>query len=143
MKILIDADGCPVVSLTVQEAAAQKIPVVIFCDTAHQFNLNGVTVITVDKGADAVDFVLVNQVQKGDIVITQDYGLAAMVLSKGGRAISQDGMIYHNENIDGLLFSRHLSKKMRESGQRVKGPAKRRQNDDDRFMEQLRRMLAI
>lgn len=80
MTILIDADGCPVVDLTVQTAAKYKVPVLILCDTAHQIQRDGAQTLTFDKGADSVDFALVNRVHPGDLVITQDYGLASMCL---------------------------------------------------------------
>ncbi|MDK2563769.1 YaiI/YqxD family protein [Romboutsia sedimentorum] len=137
MKILIDADGCPVVDETIKIASKYNIEVIIMCDTSHTFNKDGVQTIILSKGADSVDFALVNRVNKGDIVVTQDYGLAAMVLSKGGLAINQNGRVYDNNNIDQLLLTRHLSKKMRSAGVRSKGPKKRTKEDDRSFEEGL------
>lgn len=137
MKILIDADGCPVVDETIKIASKYNIEVIIMCDTSHTFNKDGVQTIILSKGADSVDFALVNKVNKGDIVVTQDYGLAAMVLSKGGQAINQNGRVYDNNNIDQLLLTRHLSKKMRSAGGRSKGPKKRTKEDDRSFEEGL------
>ena len=137
MKILIDADGCPVVDITLKIAKKFNIEAIIICDTSHVFNKEGVKTIMISKGADAVDFVLVNKVDKGDIVVTQDYGLAAMVLSKQGYPINQNGLLYTPDNIDQLLFTRHLSKKVRNSGGRLKGPRKRQKEDDIRFEESL------
>ncbi|MGL5756310.1 MAG: YaiI/YqxD family protein [Paraclostridium sp.] len=137
MKILIDADGCPVVDTTIKVAKKFNIETIIMCDTAHMFNKPGVETITLPKGADSVDFALVNKVSKGDIVVTQDYGLAAMVLSKCGYPINQNGKVYTNENIDQLLFTRHLSKKARNSGSRMKGPKKRQKEDDIKFEQSL------
>ena len=137
MKILIDADGCPVVDITIKVANKFNIEVIIMCDTSHVFNKPGVETIVLSKGADSVDFALVNKVSKGDIVVTQDYGLAAMVLSKGGCPINQNGKIYNNENIDQLLFTRHISKKARAAGCRTKGPKKRQKEDDIKFEENL------
>ena len=137
MKILIDADGCPVVDITIKVAKKFNIETIIMCDTSHIFNKTGIETIILSKGADSVDFALVNKVKKGDIVVTQDYGLAAMVLSKEGYPINQNGKIYTNENIDEMLFSRHLSKKARNSGKRVKGPKKRQREDDIKFEESL------
>jgi len=137
MKILIDADGCPVVDTTIKVANKFNIEVIIMCDTSHAFNKPGVETIVLSKGADSVDFALVNKVSKGDIVVTQDYGLAAMVLSKGGCPINQNGRIYNNENIDQLLFTRHISKKARAAGCRTKGPKKRQKEDDIKFEESL------
>ncbi len=137
MKILIDADGCPVVDETIKVASKYNIEVIIMCDTSHTFNKAGVQTIILSKGADSVDFALVNKVNKGDIVVTQDYGLAAMVLSKGGQAINQNGRVYDNNNIDQLLFTRHISKKMRSAGGRSKGPKKRTKEDDRNFEKGL------
>lgn len=141
MKILVDADACPVVDLTVREAKARNIPVTLITDTAHVFNRTDAEVITVEKGSDSADFKLVNLVQKGDLVVTQDYGLAAMVLAKGGRALNQNGMIYSEQNMDTLLFTRHIAKKVRMAGGRTKGPHKRTKEQDEDFLRTLQRML--
>ncbi|MGL5312707.1 MAG: YaiI/YqxD family protein [Peptostreptococcaceae bacterium] len=137
MKILIDADGCPVVDLAIKIAKNYNIEIIIMCDTSHMFNKPGVETIVISKGIDSVDFALVNRVNKDDIVITQDYGLAAMVLSKNGYAINQNGLIYNDENIERLLFTRHLSKKVRNSGGKLKGPKKRQKEDDIKFEQSL------
>lgn len=141
MKILVDADACPVVDLTVREAKARNIPVTLITDTAHVLNRIDAEVITVEKGSDSADFKLVNLVQKGDLVVTQDYGLAAMVLAKGGRALNQNGMIYSEQNMDTLLFTRHIAKKVRMAGGRTKGPHKRTKEQDEDFLRTLQRML--
>jgi len=133
MKILIDADGCPVVSLTVSLSKKFNLEVMIFCDSSHYFASEYAQVITVMKGLDAVDFELIKFVKPGDIVVTQDYGLAAMALAKGGRVINQNGLIYTQDNIDHLLLTRHENSKIRKAGGRVKGPKKRIQKDDEQF----------
>ncbi|KAB7709161.1 YaiI/YqxD family protein [Bacillus aerolatus] len=140
-NVLIDADGCPVVDLTIQVAIQFGLKVMLICDTAHLMQREGAETITVSKGADAVDFVLVNRVKKGDIVVTQDYGLAAMVLAKNGYAIDQNGRYYTPENIDQLLGFRHVAKKARQAGGRMKGPKKRQREDDALFEERFVRLL--
>jgi uncharacterized protein YaiI (UPF0178 family) len=140
-KILIDADGCPVVDLTIATAKRFGLPVLLICDTSHIMQREGAETLTVSKGADAVDFVLVNRVGKGDIVVTQDYGLAAMVLAKRGIPVDQNGRIYSEENIEGLLHGRHVAKKIRQSGGRMKGPKKRRAAHNDAFEETLVNLL--
>lgn len=137
MRILIDADGCPVVDIAVQAAKENKIECIILCDTSHVFEKEGARTITVSKGADSVDFALVNMIQPGDIVVTQDYGLAAMCLAKKAVTVSQDGRIYDNSNIDSLLFARHNSKKIRMAGGRTKGPSKRTVEQDEKFERTL------
>ena len=125
MTILIDADGCPVVDLTIQTAAKYKVPVLILCDTAHQIQRDGAQTLTFDKGADSVDFALVNRVHPGDLVITQDYGLASMCLARCARVLNQNGLEYTSENIDSLLFRRHENKKLLRAGKHPKGASKR------------------
>ncbi len=142
MKVYIDADGCPVVRNTLKIAEKFHIPCVIICDTAHRIEHNGAETIVVDKGADSVDFRLVNLIQKGDIAITQDYGLAAMCLSKQAVVLNQDGKEYTNENISGLLEFRAVSKKVRQSGGRLKGMPKRTGEQDMAFENALRDILA-
>lgn len=142
MTILIDADGCPVVDITVKIAAEHKIACIILCDTSHVFEKPEARTITVSKGSDSVDFVLVNMVQAGDIVVTQDYGLAAMCLARRAIPISQNGMVYNNENIDALLNERHTAKKIRMAGGRLKGSAKRTTEQNTAFEKALRGLLS-
>ena len=141
MRILIDADGCPVVDIAVQTALQNKIECIILCDTSHVFEKEGARTITVSKGADSVDFALVNLIQSGDIVITQDYGLAAMCLARNAVTVSQDGRIYDDNNIDGLLLARHNSKKIRMAGGMTKGPSKRTAGQNICFSNTLKSLI--
>jgi hypothetical protein len=141
MKIFIDADGCPVVRQTVEIAKRNKIEVIIFCDTSHIINYPDVETITVSKGVDSVDFALVNQVRNSDIVVTQDYGLAAMVLSKGGLPVTQNGLVINDDNLTTLLTTRHESKKARMAGVHLKGPKKRSKENDDNFVISLNKLI--
>jgi uncharacterized protein YaiI (UPF0178 family) len=132
MKIIIDADACPVVDIAVNTAKERGIPCIIVCDNTHSIERNGAKTIVVDKGADSADCKIANLTEKGDVVITQDYGLAALILGKSATALNQNGLIYTNDNIDNLLFTRHVSRKERMAGNRTKGPKKRtHQNDLD------------
>lgn len=141
MRILIDADGCPVVDIVVRLAKSHHIECFILCDTSHVFSKQGATTLTFSKGADSVDYALVNRVVPGDIVITQDYGLAAMCLARKAVVLSQDGMEYTSDNIDSLLFARHTAKKVRSSGGRLKGPTKRRHEQDIAFERVLNQLI--
>ncbi|MBP3937042.1 MAG: YaiI/YqxD family protein [Clostridia bacterium] len=141
MQIFIDADGCPVVDITIRTAARFGIPCTVLCDTAHVFEREGATTVTVEKGADSVDFKLVNLLKSGDIAVTQDYGLAAMCLARGAYPISQNGLVFTDRNIDQLLFSRYVSKKVRRAGGRLKGPAKRTPEQDTAFEAALIRLI--
>lgn len=143
MKILIDADGCPVVKQATQIAKENNIEVVIFCDTSHIINSDYAQIITVSKGADSVDFALVNEVKSDDIVVTQDYGLAAMVLSKGGKAITQNGMIISDSNLGLLLTTRYESKKAKMSGAHLKGPKKRTAQNYEEFIKSFKSLICV
>ena len=141
MKILIDADGCPVTAIAVEEAKRHGIEAVIYCDTSHEFTNTEARVVTVSKGADSADFALVNDAEKGDIVVTQDYGLAAMALAKGAVAITQNGLIINDFNIASLLESRHSAKQARRAGAHIKGPKKRTKQQDLDFRKGLLTLL--
>lgn len=141
MRLLIDADGCPVVRIAAVCAMQRSIPVTLVCDSAHLFDLPGAEVITVPKGADSADFRLVNMIRAGDVVVTQDYGLAAMSLARRAHVVSQNGLIYTDDNIDSLLLARHTSRKLRNAGVRMKGPAKRTREQDAAFLMTLEKIL--
>lgn len=141
MRILIDADGCPVTKAAVKIADEYGIKTIIFCDTSHIFNLPNTEVITVGKGADSADFALVNQIEANDIVITQDYGLAAMALARKGRPITQNGVIINHSNIDLMLAARHAAKNAQMAGGRIKGPSKRTRRQDEKFIESLKELI--
>ena len=142
MRILIDADGCPVVDLTIKIAKENSRECIILCDTSHVFAKDGAKTILVPKGADSVDFALVNMLIAGEVVVTQDYGLAAMCLARRAIPLSQDGMVYSDDNIDALLLHRHTAKRIRMAGGRLKGVAKRTKAQDKSFEESLRVILS-
>ncbi len=142
--VVIDADGCPVAKLAAKISRQLSVRCRVVCDTSHLFNeseLFGAEVVTVSKGSDSADFRIVNTIGENDIVVTQDYGLAAMCLARRAVPIDQNGRIYTDENISGLLESRAANKRLMRSGKHIKGPSKRtpRQNED--FEKTLRRLL--
>ena len=141
MKVLIDADACPVVDVAVKLCREFQAECLLLCDTAHEIHRDGAQTLVFDKGADSVDFALVNRVSAGDIVITQDYGLASMCLAKGARVLHQDGWEYTAYNMDALLFQRHASREYRAAGGRTKGPAKRKDTQNQAFFQALRSLL--
>lgn len=143
MRILVDADACPVVGIVERIAEEYGIPVMLLCDTNHVLQSDYSEVKIIGAGADAVDFALVGQCKKGDIVVTQDYGVAAMILGKGAYGIHQSGKWYTNDNIDRMLMERHMAKKVRRTGSKhhLKGPSKRTEEDDKRFAESLERLI--
>lgn len=141
-RIIIDADGCPVVNEAIAAAKNFSIECLLLCDTSHKFEREGAQTLVFSKGADSVDFALVNLVRKGDIVITQDYGLAAMCLARNVRILNQDGMEYTTDNIDSLLLARHTAKKIRTGGGRLKGAAKRTAAQTEAFVSALYGVLS-
>lgn len=143
MKILVDADACPVTRIVERVAKKHDLECVLLCDTNHILESDYSEVKIIGAGADAVDFALLNICKKGDIVVTQDYGVAAMILGKGAHGIHQSGKWYTNQNIDQMLMERHLAKKARmgKGKHHLKGPSKRTQEDDKRFEESLEKMI--
>ncbi len=130
MTVYVDADACPVKQIVVQQAKVRGIAVVMLTDTSHVLHEDYAQVITVPKGRDSVDFRLVTLVHRGDIVVTQDIGVAAMVLGKGARCINQNGFVYTNSNIDMLLYTRHENSRARRSGHYTAVPPRTKQDDE-------------
>lgn len=144
MRILVDADACPVIEEIESVGKQRNLDVVLFCDTNHILASEFSEVKFIGAGADAVDFALVNDCQKGDIVVTQDYGLAAMVLAKGGIPIHQNGWLYTDENLDNLLYKRYVTKALKKSGRSFFGGGssrKRAHGDNMKFMSSLLRVV--
>ena len=141
MRILVDADACPVKDLILKVAKQHDIPVVMYIDTSHRIDDDYSEVVIVDKQKDSVDIALANHTKATDIVVTQDHGLAALALGKRAKAINQNGFVYSSENIDRLLFERHISQKIRRSGGRTSGPKKRTNDDNRKFEEALRELV--
>ena len=143
MRIFVDADACPVIRIIEKLAKKYEIPCTLLCDTNHVLSSDYSEVVIVGAGADAVDFKLISLLLRGDICVSQDYGVAAMALGKGCYAIHQSGKWYTNENIDQMLMERHLAKKARRSTKKhhLKGPAKRTAEDDVRFEESFEKMI--
>ena len=137
MRVFVDADACPVVGIIEKVAREHNVPVTLLCDTNHVLSSAYSEVIVVGAGADAVDYKLISICHKGDIVVSQDYGVAAMALGKGAYAIHQSGKWYTNENIDQMLMERHLNKKARRASRKnhLKGPRKRASEDNERSEE--------
>jgi len=136
MRILVDADACPVKNIIVELAKKNNIEVIMFFDNAHVYEDGYSKVFIVDKGSDSVDYFLINRALASDIVITGDYGLASMALAKKTYPISPRGLIYNEDNILALLSQRAISQKLRKH-KNLKGPKKRVSNDDEKFRKSL------
>lgn len=143
MRIFVDADACPVIGIIERLAKKYDVPVTLLCDTNHVLVSDYSEVKVIGAGADAVDYALIGLCSKGDIVVSQDYGVAAMALGKGAYAIHLSGKWYTNENIDQMLMERHLAKKVRRATKKnhLKGPKKRSVQDDERFAESFEKMI--
>ena len=145
MQIFVDADACPVVGIIEEIAEKYSIPATLLCDMNHVLYSDYSEVIVVGAGADAVDYKLISICHKGDVIVSQDYGVAAMALGKGAYAIHQSGKWYTNENIDQMLMERHLNKKARRSSHKnhMKGPRKRTEEDDVRFAQSFEKLILM
>ena len=145
MKIFVDADACPVVVIVENIAKKHNISVTLLCDTNHVLHSDYSEVIVVGAGADAVDYKLISLCHRGDIVVSQDYGVAAMALGKAAYAIHQSGKWYTNENIDQMLMEKHLNKKARRSSHKnhIRGPRKRTNEDDERFAQSFEKLVLM
>ena len=145
MQIFVDADACPVVDIVEAIAEKYNIPATLLCDTNHVLYSDYSEVIVVGAGADAVDYKLISICHKGDIVVSQDYGVAAMTLGKGAYAIHQFGKLYTDENIDRMLMERHLNKKARRASSKnhIKGPRKRTNEDDECFAQSFEKLVLM
>ena len=142
MKIIVDADACPVKDIIVNIAKEYQVDVIMVCSYAHFLEeQEGVQIVQVDQEPQAADIAIINRTNKSDIVVTQDYGLAAIVLGKGAYAISPRGMIYAEEKMDGMLAQRHIQQKFRKAGGRTKGPKPHSDKDDIHFEQNLRKLL--
>lgn len=143
MRIYIDADACPVVRQAEKIAKRYQLPVTLLCDTNHVLTSEYSSIQVIGAGTDAVDFALVTLCQRGDIVVTQDYGVAAMALGKGAACIHQSGTWYTDHNIDQMLMERHIAKTVRRASSKnhLKGPAKRTPKDDERFEQSFEALV--
>jgi uncharacterized protein YaiI (UPF0178 family) len=143
MKILVDADSCPVKDIIVKVAKTKSTPVVMVSDYAHEIRSSYATVIRVDKGRDSADLALINNTSTDDVVVTQDYGVATLALSKNAKAIGNSGLIYTNDNIESLLMQRHMCAKERKKNKRFSKIPKRTKEDDAKFEKNLKILLHI
>lgn len=143
--LFIDADACPVTREAIRVARAQAVPVVLIGNTTQDFSRHtqrdGVEAVQVSSGRDAADFAIVERLAAGDVVVTQDIGLAAMVLGRGAAAISVRGRQFSPATIDMELEVRYAEQRHRRAGGRTRGPAPFEDEDRERFAEVLQRVL--
>jgi len=143
MKILVDADSCPKKAMVILIELAYLHNTSILAISSFNHQIEGVEKIIVGNESQAADIALINKTNKGDIVVTQDWGLASLVLSKGANCIATNGYIYSKEKIDFMLEERYIKAKIRKGGGRTKGPAPRSNEDDERFRKNLEYLLEM
>ncbi|MDD4570222.1 MAG: DUF188 domain-containing protein [Tepidanaerobacteraceae bacterium] len=141
MKILVDADGCPVVDIAIKTAQSYDLEIIIVKNFSHELWDDYATIVTVDQSPDSADYYIVNHATKGDIVITQDYGLAAMALAKEALCINQNGLIISSKNIDQLLARRHINREIRRKHNKYTKFKKRELKQDTKFEHNLRYLI--
>lgn len=137
MRILVDADACPVKEEVLRVALKYKLEVLYFVDVNHQLTSDYAQIFVVDQGADSVDLALINQMLHHDIVVSQDYGVATLAIGKKGFVLLPSGKELHKDNIDMHMFERHISREERKRGRRGTRHKKRTSNDNERFEESL------
>ncbi len=144
MIIWVDADACPRHALTITREIAATFGLAVWTVSSYRHEFTHEQHITVDASPQATDLAILARLTGGDVVVTQDYGLAALVLVRGGHAMSPSGKRYTSDNIDQMLFERDLAARARRSRKafHVKGPAPRTGEDDRRFANQLELLLA-
>lgn len=137
----MDADGCPVVNIAIDIAKEYQKDITVVKNYAHNISSDYANVVTMDISRDSADYYIVNHISPGDIVITQDYGLAAMILARGGIGINQNGNIITEENIDGMLNTRHINQKLRRQNIYTSKFKKRNSDANIHFETGLRRLI--
>lgn len=143
LKIIVDADACPVKDIIEEVAKEHRLEMIMVSNINHLITSQYAKVMVVDGTAEAADIAIVNLTRRGDVVVTQDYGLASMALAKGSYALDPLGHQYTETNIEGLLLSRYINQKARRAGERTGGPRKRNSDDDSRFHQLLREIIQL
>lgn len=144
MQIYIDADASPVKNIVIEEAVARNIEVTLVTSISHFSTMEypaNVHTVYVDNGAEAADYRIMQLIHKGDLLVTQDYGLASLCLGKGCIVLHHTGFRYTQENIDQLLQTRYLSAQARKSGKRTKGPKTFTNENREKFRTSLLTVL--
>jgi uncharacterized protein YaiI (UPF0178 family) len=141
MKILVDADACPVKDIIEELARKYDLELIMVSNINHIITSNYAKVVVVDGASQSADIAIVNLARLGDIVVTQDYGLASIALAKGAYSIHPLGKLYTEENIEGLLMERYVNQKARQARERINGPRKRKPADNSLFKDRLDKLI--
>lgn len=143
MRVLVDADACAVKEIILEIAKENNIDLYMYFDNSHIYSDDYSKVIIVDKAKDSVDLRIINDLNSNDIVVTQDYGLASIVISKKAKAINNNGLIFTEDNIDKLLFERFLGVKNRKAKLKTKNMRKRNKKMDDNFRLNFLKLIKL
>ena len=143
MKIVVDADACPRSSLRVCVKAGREHNLSVWTVASFDHRIESDHHVVVGDDSQEADIKIMNMTDEGDLVITQDWGLAAMVLEKGARCLSPSGREFRAERVDFLLEEREVKSRFRRGGGRTKGPRKRTIEDDQRFETCLKQRLKM
>ena len=141
MQILIDADACPVVDIAIVAGLRYRVKCALFCDTSHDIRRSGAITVVVDKAAEHTPVALSRCAAKDDIVITQDYDLAALCLGRGAKVLHHDGWEYTSENIEELLMQRQQEMEARAKRVRTRREKPRTADQDRAFASALDSLL--
>lgn len=142
MRILVDGDGCPVIDIVSELAEAYDLELIVYTDLNHQHQLDYGELKTVDQGFQSVDMILYNSIKEGDLVVTSDYGLAALALGGGAKVLSFSGRKFSDQNIERLLARRHRRFKERQRTGRHTSHKKRSSEDDRKFKKALKNLIS-
>lgn len=141
IQLIVDADACPRGAMDVMRRLQREYGYQLVTVASFNHNIEGTNHVIVGDGSDEADLAVANRTRRGDIVVTQDWGLAALVLGKGAACLSPGGHVYTPDRIEFQLDERHVKAKHRRGGGRTKGPRARTDADDERFERALRRLL--
>ncbi len=143
MRVLVDADACPVKDIIIEESKKYNIDVYMYFDNSHVYSDDYSKVIIVDRAKDSVDMKIINDLKENDIIVTQDYGLASIVISKNAKAINNNGLIFNKDNIDKLLFERFIGVKNRRAKIKTKNMKKRNKEMDNNFRKNFLKLIEL
>lgn len=141
MRIIVDADATPSINLITEVASSYNLELILYVDHSHNINNDYATIIYLTPGFQSVDTKISNDLKENDILITQDYGLAVIGLSKKSHVINPKGTIYTNDNMDIMLFERYLNTKNRKMNNHIKGPKKRTKEDDINLYNSIQNII--
>ncbi len=141
MRILVDADACPVKQIIEDVARNFSLELIFVVNPHHMLESRHGKIIQVDGDSQAVDLALVNMTSTGDIIVTQDYGLAGMITARRAFVIHPNGWLYKPEQIDAMLMQRYLNAKARRAGYKTINPKRRSAKDDELFRKNLVKLI--